>query len=168
MEKKLQNFQRNGGASLSIGKGVVVVGEVIATRSSRGVKLMVWQLSAKSSARRCEGIEEGVLLVRHTVTCPHRTQTAAIEACIMGHKGQLLNQRLNLCPHLGEGGGRAGIAVGQTVHIGAKPAIIIRCGVYEAVKFIYHYPIAHHNNTNRAYTRPIAICSLKIYCSKIS
>lgn len=100
MFKKSQNFYRNSGTRLSIGKRMMVVFQVIAAGLGDGVELVVREEFTEMTTGGPAGPKELIIRVIHLVAAKHGLQAALVEGTVVGHKRQPFDKRRYLLPHV--------------------------------------------------------------------
>lgn len=145
---------------------MVVVLHLIAACCGGYVELVAAQLEVL--ARCGKRTVELVAGIFHPVLRKGRLQAAFVKRTVVGDKRQPLDQRLNLCPYLGEGRLPVGVTARQAMHFSGPVGVIIGGRLDEAVEPVDNLAAAHHNNADAAHARPASVGRLEIYCNKVS
>ena len=151
---------------LRIGKGVVVIGEVIAAGRSYGMQLVVGQAMAEMTAGCCQRIEKHIIRVVHLIHPEHLFQAAFIETAVMRNERKPFNHRGDLLPHMWEYRGAFRIFLGESVNLLAEPLIVLRFGVNQAVVRIHYLAITDDDHSNAADAGTTLIGALEVYGGK--
>ena len=151
---------------LRIGKGVVVIGEVIAAGRSYGMQLVVGQAMTEMTAGCCQRIEKHIIRVVHLIHPEHLFQAAFIETAVMRYKRKPFNHRGDLLPHKWEYRGAFRILLGESVNLLAEPLIVLRLGVNQAVVRIHYLAITDDDHSNAADAGTTLIGALEVYGGK--
>ena len=161
----LQYLQRNGGASLSIRQGVVVVGQIIAAAGGDHVEVVT--TLGPDSARGDAGAVERIVGIVHLIDAEDGFQTAFVKSLVVGHEGEARYHGFYLPPNVREDGGILRIGGAQAVHHAATEGIILRLGLDERVELIHYLTATHYDYAHRADRRPLVVGCFKIYCCKV-
>ena len=176
--KKLQG---DDSAGFSIGQGMMMTGQIVATSRSYGLQLMIGQYLSKVAARGLQGIAKAVAGPFHAIHLMYSPQASLIKACIMSHEGYLgrLAERQQpigingvdslkcLRPYHGEDRSRVGIARPKPVNTLAEGAVIIGLGMDETIERIHNTPAAHHHKSYGANAAGLSVGRFEIYGYKI-
>ena len=123
---------------------------------------MVGQLW-KSLARCHTCTMEFIIWIVHLVTTEHSFQATLIEGLVMGHQWQVLNQRLDLLPNLGEYRSIFCITTSKTMHLRTPIIIIIGLWLNQGIEVIHDLSIPDDDHTNGADTGSLIVGSLEIW-----
>ena len=82
---ELQNLASNPSTSLGIGKGVVMVEQIIAAGCCHGVELMVGKQLAEVLSRGPIGAVELIVRVIHLIASHHGLETTFVEGAVVRH-----------------------------------------------------------------------------------
>lgn len=163
----LQQPQGYHGAGFGVGHGMVVVAQIVSAGFGHGMQLMVGQSFSKMSARGAAGAVENVVGIFHTVHLESGFEATLVEPAVVSHQRQSLDKRLHFGPHIGKNEGIESVVGTETVHLLAKPAVVIGFGADERIKSVGNLSITNHHHANRAHRRRVRIGRFKVYCCKI-
>ena len=164
----LQQLHRYHSAGLCISKGVMVVHEVISAGCCDGLELMVREPAAEVTSGSREGVVELIVGIVHLIYPEDSLEAPFIEAGIVRHEGEALDERFNLLPDIGEHRSVIRVLRTQTVDLLAEPLVVFRLGMYEAVERVHDFPAAHYHHANGADAGRLLVCRLEVYRCKIS
>lgn len=88
------------GAGLSIGQGMMVIGQVITAGCGNRLQLMVRQTAAEMITGGRKGIMELILRIIHLIHPENLSQTSFIEPAVVCHERKALNLRSYLLPDI--------------------------------------------------------------------
>ena len=138
-----------------------------AAGGSYGLELMVFQVGLQAAG--CgKSVEELVLGIIHLIGAEDGAKAAFVKGAVMGYQREAFDQRLNLCPHIGENWGIVGVSTAQAMHLSAPVVIIVGLGLDERVELVHNLPVTDNDHSNGAYRRTIIVGGLEIYSCKIS
>ena len=166
MRRSSKQLESYGCAGFGIGECVVVVGEVETAGRGYGVELVVLEMFHFASSG-AESVEELVVGVVHAVDLEYRFQASFVEAGVVGHEGQALNERLYLTPHGGENGCAVGVVGPQAVHATAPVDVVVRLGADERVIAASYDAATHNDNTHAAYRAWMLVGGFEVDSCKI-
>lgn len=89
--------------------------------------------------------------VIHAVRLEDGTQTTFVERAVVCHERQILDERLDLAPHVGEDWRIVGVVLGDAVYAAAPIAVEVWLRVYQRVERVGDFGIADHDNAYAAY-----------------
>ena len=119
---------------LSVSQGMVVIGQVIATRSRHCMKLVIRQTITEMLAGCSQRIVGLLIRIVHLVDTEYLFQASFVEWAIVRHKRQALDLRCNLLPDVWKYRGVFSILLRKAVDLLAKPLIVFRFRVDQTVK----------------------------------
>ena len=168
-----QETEGNGSTGLGIGKGMMMMPQIVATGSSYGLQLVVGQRAAQLAARGSQRIVEKIIWIVHLVDPEHSFQASLVEAGIMCHERgpqQFLcrpawgtrNRILRRCrpireehishslpqqlPHTGEDRRIVSILLAQPMHALKEIAVVVGLRLDKAVERVCHLGVAHQDS----------------------
>ena len=128
----------------------MVVEEGIAADGSDGVELMVGKAAAEVAAGGGEGVEEAVSGIAESVGIEYGFEAAFIEAGVVGYEGDIGGETVGfkggqnavfyLVPNVREKRSIFGVIGAQAVDLLAKPGIVVRIGMNQAIERVHHFP----------------------------
>ena len=137
-----------------------MIEEGVATGGSDGVELMVGKAAAEVAAGGGEGVEEAVSGIAESVGIEYGFEAAFIEAGVVGYEGDIGGETVGfkggqnavfyLVPNVREKRSIFGVIGAQAVDLLAKPGIVVRIGMNQAIERVHHFPITHDDNAHRA------------------
>ena len=155
------------GTGLGIGKCIVMMSQVEATGVRYRLQLKIGQDPAEMASRGSKGISEHIVGVIHTVDPENLFQAPLVKSTVVGHKRKTFNKRFYLFPDPGKYRRILSILSTQPVHLPAKPLIILRLRMNQAVERVHNLTAAHNHHPNAAHAGTALIRRLKIYCCKV-
>ena len=126
----LKYFPCYPGAGFGIGEGVVVVLHAEAASSCNGLELMIRQVSELATGG-AKGVVELIVGIVHPIDAEDGLEAAFVEGLVVCHKGQALDERLYLCPHVGEDGGVVCVGIAEAMHLLTPIVVVVRFGLNE-------------------------------------
>lgn len=137
-----------------------MIEEGVATGGSDGVELMVGKAAAEVAAGGSEGVKESVSGIMETVGSENCFEAAFVKAGIVGYEGDIGGETVrfkgcqdvvfHLVPNVREKRSIFGVVGAQAVDLLAKPGIVVRIGMNQAIERVHHFPITHDDNAHRA------------------
>ena len=155
------------GTCLGIGEGMVVIGQVIAAGSCDRLQLVIRQTAAVMLAGCGQGIIELIVRVIHLIYSENFFQASFIELAIMGNEGKALNHRGDSLPDIWKHRSVISILLRKTMDLLAKPLIVLRFRMYQAVERIHNTAVTYDNHSHAAYAGAALVSGLEINCCEI-
>ncbi len=127
---ELQNLSCNPSASLGIGKGVVMVEQIIAAGCCHGVELMVGKQLAEVLSRGPIGTVELIVGVIHLIAAHHGLEATFVERTVVRHERQTLDKRLNLLPDIWKYRCVLGVFLDDAMDARVPLQVVVRLGLH--------------------------------------
>ena len=158
----LQQFQRDVGAGLGVGEGVVVMFQIEAARFRHCVQLVVGQLFPEVPACGAAGAAKPVAGIFHLVGLEHGFEATLVEGAVVCHEGQSGDARGDLFPHFRKGRCTFGIFSREAVHLLAEPCVVVGHRMDEAVEGVGDDAVAHDHHADAAHAAALSVGGLKV------
>ena len=162
----VEEFDGDGRTCLCIGEGVMVVLQAVSATFGDDVEVVA--TTRPYTAGLEQRAMELIVGIIHVIATEDRLEAILVKGFVVGNQRKTLDQRRNLSPYLGEGGGMTGVTFGKAMHLGAPEVVVVGLRLDERIERIDYLAISYNNNTHRAYTRGFVVGCLKVYSSKIS
>ena len=156
---------------------MVVVEEGIAAGGSDGVELMVGKAASEVAAGGGQGVQVVVAGITESVGIEYGFETAFVEAGIVGHEGDIGGETVrfkgcqdvvfHLIPNVREKRSIFGIIGAQAVNLLAKPGVVVRIRMDEAIERVHHFPIAHDDDAHGADAAGAAVGGFEIDANEV-
>ena len=111
-----------------------------------------------------QGIIKHIIGVIHPVHPENGLETTLVEAGVVRHQRESLNERINLLPDVREHRRILGVLRPQPVHPPAEPLIILRLRMDQAVEPVYNLPSADNHHPHAAHAGQLLVRRLKVLC----
>ena len=151
---------------------MVVVEEGVAAGGGDGVELMIGKAAAEVAAGGSEGVQEVVAGIMETVGSENCFEAAFVKAGIVGYEGDVGGETVGfkggqdavfyLVPDIWEEWCVFCIIGAKTVDLLAKPGIVVRIGMNQAIERVHHFPIAHDDDAHGADAAGAAVGGFEI------
>ena len=151
----------------------MVVQEGVAAGGGDGVELMVGKAAAEVAAGGGQGVQEVVAGIVQTVGSENGFEASFVEAGIVGYEGDVGGETVglkggqdavfHLVPNVREKRSIFGVIGAQAMDLLAKPGIVVRIGMNQAIERVHHFPIAHDDDAHGADATGAAVGSFEIY-----
>ena len=125
----LQQPHRNNRARLRVCQRVVMIREIIPAGGGDGLELVVGEGAAEGAAGGGEGVVEAVVWVVHAIDFEDRFQAAFVEAGVVRHEGETVDERGDLGPYRREGRCIFRVLGAETMDTHAEPLVVLRLRV---------------------------------------
>ena len=155
----------------------MVVEEGVAAGGSNGVELVVGKAAAEVAAGGGEGVKESVSGIMETVGSENCFEAAFVKAGIVGYKGDIGGETVGfkggqdavfyLVPNVREKRSIFGIIGAQAVNLLAKPGVVVRIRMDEAIERVHHFPIAHDDDAHGADAAGAAVGGFEIDTNEV-
>ena len=152
---------------IRVGEGVVVVEEVEAAGGGDGFEPMVRKDAAEAAVRGRERVEEDIIGIVHPIGAEDRLQAAFVEPGVVRHERQTLDQRLNPLPYIREHRSILRVLGPEAVDSPAKPLIILRFRMDEAVECVHNLPVPDDDHPDAAHAGGLFVGCLEVYGRKV-
>ncbi len=164
-------------AGFGVSEGVVVIQEGVAAGGGDGVELVVGKAAAEVAARSGQGVKEMIARIMETVGAEDGFEAAFIEAGVVGYKGDIGRETIrfkggqdavfHLVPNVREKRSVFGVIGAQAVDLLAKPGIVVRIGMNQAIERVHHFPIAHDDDAHGADAAGAAVGGFEIDANEV-
>ena len=131
-----------------------------------GLELMVWQ-QREIVPRSPQGVAERVVGIIHAVGSEGRLQTTLIEAGVVSHQRQTLDERFHLSPDIGEDGRVLSVSHRQAMDPRAPVSIVFGFGLDERIERVAELTIANDDDAHRANRTGIVVGGLEVYGGEV-
>lgn len=155
----------------------MVVEEGVAAGGSDGVELMVGKAAAEVTARSGQSVKELIARIIETVGSENGFEAAFIEAGIVGYEGDIGGETVGfkggqdavfyLVPNVREKRSIFGVIGAQAMDLLAKPGIVVRIGMNQAIERVHHFPIAHDDDAHGADAAGAAVGGFEIDTNEV-
>ena len=162
-----EQLQRDGGAGLGVGQGVVVVLEDIAALQGDGLQPVVGQLPAKVPSRGAAGAGERVAGIVEAVMLMRRPQAGLVERAVVRDQRQPGDPGCQLPPDVGEGGRIGGVGGAESVDLRVEGQVEVRRGADESVERLDDRAAPDNDDPDTADARAPLVGGLEIDGGKI-
>ena len=149
-----------------IGKGMMMIFQMIATKFGNCMELMILCIG-ECTTRSNAGTIEGIIGIIHLITMEYSLQTTLIEGFVVGNKRQTFNKGFYLCPHYWENGSVFRIFSCEAMHLGAPEIVIVGFWMNEGIEGVCSLTITHNYNAHTANAGTFIIRCFKIYRCKV-
>ena len=153
-------------ASLSVCKGVMMIGQVEAAMGSYGMKLMILQI--REHLKRCFiSTMKLIVWIFHLIMGKTSLKATLIKCFIVSYQRQVSHIFRRLVPHFRKNRCVVGVFFFYSMNLGVPIAIMIWNWFYETVKSIHNLPVFHNDDTDAACASDIAISRLEVDSGKV-
>ena len=160
---ELQNLSSNPCAGFGIGKGVVMVEQIIAAGCCHGVELIVGKQLAEVLSRGPISAVELIVRVIHLVAAHHGLEATLVEGAIMRHERQAFDERFNLSPDVWKHGRILGVGLGDAVDEGVPIEVIIGFGLNKRIERVHKLAFANDDHADAAHAGALVVGSFEVY-----
>ena len=140
---------------------------VTASGGGDGFEPMVRKDAAEAAARGRERVEEDIIGIVHPIGAEDRLQAAFVEPGVVRHERQTLDQRLNPLPYIREHRRILRVLGPEAMDPPAKPLIILRFRMDEAVECVHNLPVPDDDHPDAAHAGGLFVGCLEVYGRKV-
>ena len=162
----IKNFHCDMSASLSVGEGVMMIGQIESTVCSDSMKLVIFQIR-KDFNRIYVCAIKPIIRISHFIMRETSLEAALIETFVMSYKRQVSYIFGSLSPHLREDRRVVGVFFFDSMNLGIPVTVIIGDRFYQTIESVHNLPVFNDDNTDAARAPDIAVRRLEIYGCKV-